>query len=68
MKTFTVRAWNQYSTPENLKHLIVKADYEAGSLTDAISLAEKSAAEWNKDMHETRRVNFITCNGYVRTC
>lgn len=66
-----VQAWNTLSADESKSKSIKIIGYEinASDVTTALDMAEKDAKAWNKriskkDLHN--RVNFITCNGFIR--
>jgi hypothetical protein len=65
MDTYKVTAWNTYKMDGTGK-MVIRKDYDARSITEAMDKAAQEARNWNR-MDPALRVNFITCNGKIRT-
>lgn len=65
-----VRSWNTYNI-DGSGELVIGRDIGAGSVTQALDIAEAEARAWNA-RHKSAaqnwpmRVNMLSCGGYVR--
>ena len=63
-----VKAWNTISTQDTSK-LIIGTEHNVETMQEAMNQAEKLAKEWNKrhKKDKVNQINFLTCNGFIRT-
>ena len=48
--------------------MVIRMRYDASNLTEALDRAAGHATLWNLDAKDyNRRVNLMTCDGYIRT-
>lgn len=63
-----IKAWNNFKIDNTGKLIIGYYIKEAGSVTEALDIAEKEARAWNKRHKKNvdSIVNFVTCEGFIR--
>lgn len=61
-----VTAWNTYST-QGTGRVVCSTQHDEAHVSIALNRAELFARDWNRtEARADMKVNFLTCNGFIR--
>ncbi len=66
MTAYQVKFWNTYHCDET-GNLVLRMRYDGANRTLVMDRATAHAIAWNRNARDYNAVNFITCDGHIRT-